>query len=94
MEIYHGASRENRYCLGAVLLDTDNPEKVLARSQGPIIAPEMYYELKGFFDNVVFTCGALYEDGKVKIYYGAADFCIAYSEISLADILKQLKLYN
>ena len=53
--------------------------------------PEMEYELKGFFENVVFSCGALYEENKVKIYYGAADTSIAYAEIDLDDILDHLK---
>ena len=91
MEIYHGTSKINRYCLGAVLLDATKPWKVIARSEKPIIEPEMDYELNGFFGNVIFTCGNLYEEGKVKIYYGAADTCIAYAEIKLKDILNQLK---
>lgn len=91
MEIYHGSSKINRYCLGAVLLDANEPWKIIARSEKPIIEPEKDYELKGFFGNVVFTCGVLYEEGKVKIYYGAADTCIAYAEITLKDILYQFK---
>lgn len=91
MEIYHGSSKINRYCLGAVLLDATEPWKVITRSEKPIIEPEMDYELNGFFGNVIFTCGNLYEEGKVKIYYGAADTCIAYAEIKLKDILNQLK---
>jgi predicted GH43/DUF377 family glycosyl hydrolase len=51
----------------------------------------MDYELNGFFGNVIFNCGNLYEEGKVKIYYGAADTCIAYAEVKLKDILYQLK---
>jgi len=91
IEIYHGSSKTNRYCLGAVLLDTNKPWKIIARSEKPIIEPEKDYELKGFFDNVVFTCGVLYEEDKVKIYYGAADTSIAYAEVKLSDILYQLK---
>jgi len=91
LEIYHGSSKDNRYCLGAVLLDAARPWKIIARSEMPIIEPEMDYELNGFFGNVIFTCGVLHEHGKVKIYYGAADTCIAYAEIGLGDILNQLK---
>jgi len=91
LEIYHGSSKVNRYCLGAVLLDADEPWKILARSRKPIIEPEMDYELNGLFGNVIFSCGVLYEEGKVKIYYGAADTCIAYAEVNLNDILYQLK---
>ena len=91
MEIYHGSSKINRYCLGAVLLDAEKPWKIMARSKKPIIEPEMDYELNGFFGNVIFCCGVLYEERKVKIYYGAADTCIAYAEVNLNDILYQLK---
>ena len=91
LEIYHGSSKSFRYCLGAVLLDINEPRKIISRSEEPLMEPEMDYELKGFFENVVFSCGALYEENKVKIYYGAADTSIAYAEIDLDDILDQLK---
>ncbi len=91
MEIYHGSSVSNRYCLGAVLLDAVEPWKIIARSEKPIIEPEMDYELNGFFGSVIFSCGVLYEKGRVKIYYGAADTCVAYAEIKIKDILNELK---
>ena len=90
LEIYHGASKDNRYCLGAVLLDSGIPSKIIARSEKPIMEPRTYYELNGYFGNVIFTCGVLYEEGSVKIYYGAADTFIAYAEIKLADILNHI----
>jgi len=91
LEIYHGASKANKYCLGAVLLDTAEPWRIIARSKKPIIEPEMDYELNGFFGNVIFSCGVLYEKGMLKIYYGAADTYIAYAEVKLKDILNELK---
>jgi predicted GH43/DUF377 family glycosyl hydrolase len=54
----------------------------------PLLEPETDYERQGFFGNVVFTCGALYEDGKARIYYGAADTCMAYAEVSIEDIFR------
>ncbi len=90
LEIYHGADRDNRYCLGAVLLDPDQPWIVKARSSSPIFEPRENYECDGFFGNVVFTCGALCENGTVKLYYGAADTSICYAELPLADILGTL----
>ena len=86
LEIYHGASRGNRYALAALLLDRDQPWKVLARSSKPILEPEAEYERVGFYGNVVFSCGALYEDGKVKIYYGAADTCMGLVEMGLDEM--------
>lgn len=91
LEIYHAADADNRYCLGAMLLDKDQPWKVLAKSDKPIVEPVDDYEVKGFFGNVVFCCGALFEEGKVKIYYGAADTCVAYAEFELDDVMKTLK---
>jgi beta-1,2-mannobiose phosphorylase / 1,2-beta-oligomannan phosphorylase len=86
LAIYHGANKNDRYSLAALLLDADDPGKVLARSNRPILEPEADYEVHGFFANVVFTCGVLYEDGIVKIYYGAADTSMAYAEMPIEDI--------
>ena len=57
LEIYHGANADHRYCLGALLLDKDDPAKVLARSTQPIMEPSAPYEETGFFGKVVFTNG-------------------------------------
>jgi len=91
LEIYHGADRNNRYCLGAVLLDLEQPWRVIARSREPILMPETDYEKEGFFGNVIFSCGALFENQKVKIYYGAADTSTCYAEVDVADILDAMK---
>jgi predicted GH43/DUF377 family glycosyl hydrolase len=91
VEIYHGADRDNRYCLGAVLLHTDEPWKIVARAKKPVFEPQADYEVEGFFGNVVFTCGLLCEENKLKIYYGAADTCICYAELSLQEVVEELK---
>lgn len=92
LEIYHGVDKNNRYCLGAVFLDRQEPWKVISRTEKPIFEPEADYELNGFFGNVVFTCGLLFENGKLKIYYGAADTLICYAELLLEEIIESLKL--
>jgi predicted GH43/DUF377 family glycosyl hydrolase len=90
LAIYHAANRADRYILAALLLDAQRPWQVLGRSAIPLLEPEQPYETHGFFPNVVFSCGALYEDGLVKVYYGAADTSIAYAEIPVQDILDTL----
>jgi len=90
LEIYHGADQNNRYCLGAILLDADRPWVVLARTEKPILEPQSCYEQNGFFGDVVFTCGLLCEDGMLKIYYGAADTTVCYAQIPLQDVLGSL----
>jgi len=73
-----------------VLLDANEPWKILARSEMPIIEPEADYEINGFFGNIIFSCGLLFEENKIRLYYGAADTFIAYAEISIEDVLKVL----
>jgi len=91
LEVYHGADRKGRYSLGAVLTDADKPWKIIARTAQPILEPQADYETKGFFSNVVFSCGLIYEQNKLRIYYGVADNSIAYAEIPLLDVLEALR---
>lgn len=90
LEIYHGATKENRYCLGALLLDLDDPSKVLARSKEPIMEPTADYELTGFFGNVIFTNGHYVEDDTIYMYYGASDEVICGATLSISEILASL----
>ena len=73
LEIYHAATVDDHYCLGALLLDREYPENALAKSPKPILAPQAPYEVHGFKNNVIFTCGAIAREDKLTIYYGAAD---------------------
>lgn len=90
LELYHGANEQNRYCLGAVLLDLANPAKVLARTKKPVMEPQESYELNGFFGSVVFTNGHIVEGDELTIYYGAADEFICGAKFSIREILTQL----
>jgi predicted GH43/DUF377 family glycosyl hydrolase len=90
VKIYHAADRSDRYCLGVFLLDLDNPSKIIAKSITPLMEPIEDYETKGFFGNVVFTCGCIVENGIVKIYYGAADDKVCRADISIEDIYTHL----
>ncbi len=83
--IYHGVEAKTwTYRLGYALLDKDHPEIVEARSDGPILEPAEDYEITNDSSNVafspssgtpnvVFSCGAIVSDGKLVLYYGAAD---------------------
>ena len=90
LEIYHG-SDDNAYYLGACLLDLEDPYKVIARSDEPILAPEEPYEKEGFYDNAVFSNGQIVRpDGTIWIYYGAADRVMAGCEITIDELLRSL----
>lgn len=74
-----------RYCAGIMLLDLEDPSKVIGMSKAPLLAPELSFEAdEGFRQNVIFPGGMILEDnGEVKIYYGASDTveCVATAHI-------------
>ena len=90
LAIYHGADEHSRYCLGALLLDRDDPARVLARSQEPIMEPTAPYERTGFFGNVVFTNGHVVDGDALTLYYGASDEVICGAHLSVQEILDSL----
>ena len=90
LEIYHGANADHRYCLGALLLDINDPSKVLARSSEPIMEPTQTYEQTGFFGNVVFTNGHYVTGDTINLYYGASDEVICGATLSISEILSTL----
>jgi beta-1,2-mannobiose phosphorylase / 1,2-beta-oligomannan phosphorylase len=92
LQIYHGVDVKQRYCLGALLMDFNDPIKILAKSKEPLLEPEADYEVNGFFGNVVFTCGALIENNTLKVYYGGADEVMALAEMSMNDLWKHLEI--
>lgn len=89
--IYHGATEENRYSLGAILLDLENPSIIIARSEEPIMEPIAEYERTGFFGEVIFTNGHIVKGDKIKMYYGAADEFVGLATLSIKEILKTLR---
>ena len=88
-----GLIEQHQYCLGAFLLDSKDPSKVIARTEQPIMVPTADYEKSGFFGNVVFTNGHIMDpDGDtVTIYYGASDEFVCGAHFSLNEIFSLLK---
>ena len=92
--IYHSADKKHRYHLTAMLLDLDDPQKVLMRSEKPLIEPTEAYEKIGFVNDVVFTCGLVQENNEVLVYYGACDERVALCKLSLPEIYLNLREVN
>ena len=84
---YHGVDQTNKYGLGIMFLDLEDPRKILYRSPQPIFEPQADYEKFGFIPNVVFTCGAVEKDNQYFIYYGAADEVIGVATIEKSLVL-------
>jgi beta-1,4-mannooligosaccharide/beta-1,4-mannosyl-N-acetylglucosamine phosphorylase len=83
---------KKRYTAGIMLLDLENPNKVIGIYKEPLIAPEVEYERDGFRNDVIFPGGMILEDnGEVKIYYGAADTVEALATAHVDDLVKLCK---
>ncbi|MDD3679298.1 MAG: hypothetical protein PHX72_00325 [Candidatus Shapirobacteria bacterium] len=80
-----------RYKVGAMLLDLDNPTKVLYRSRKPIIEPDQWYDNDGFKAGVVYPCGAVIISDTLFVYYGGADSYVCVATANLEQFLSQLK---
>lgn len=85
--LYHGISHHVKYRLGAALLDLKDPTRVLARTDEPILEPELPYEKFGEVPQVVFPCGTVVVDDTLFVYYGAADTVVGAAHIKLKEIL-------
>ncbi len=93
--LYHAtqASDPGRYKIGALLLDKSDPTRVLARSEGPLLSPDEYYE-NNWKPGVVYTCGAVVKDGQLMIYYGGGDQTISVAHAPIEQVLSSLTSYQ
>ncbi len=98
---YHGvettdpAVRAVTYRMGAMLLDRDDPQRILARSPEPLFWPEAYYERTGLYiPNVVFPTACVARGDELMLYYGACDTCIGLARASLSAVLQHLERHR
>lgn len=87
-------SPQRLFGIEAVLLDLEDPRKIIAKTNAPILTPEEYYERIGYVPNVIFPSGAMIKDDLIYLYYGAADTTCSLAFISLTDFLKKLLWVN
>jgi predicted GH43/DUF377 family glycosyl hydrolase len=105
LHIYHGVATHfqstNIYQAGVMLLNLNDPSKVIGRSRGNILEPREIYELVGQVPNVVFPSGMIVEkydnegfalpESEVKIYYGAADTVVGLATTTIQNLLRATK---
>ena len=92
IEHYFSSSENIRPQFGieAVLLDLENPHKIVGRTKGPILVPEEPYELSGHVSNIVFPSGALLKDKILTIYYGASDTTVCSARVHIDDLISSI----
>lgn len=83
----HAYDDDHVYRFGALLLDLDEPTRVVSRPKEPIFWPEELWELRGDVPNVVFSCANPVVDGTVFVYYGGGDHVIGLASCSLDELL-------
>lgn len=87
--LYHAMDHRDpgKYKVGAMLLDPNDPEKIIHRATEPILEPEARYENEGLKRGVVYVCGAVIKDGQLLVYYGASDQTLAVATAPVGAFL-------
>ena len=86
----HGVGPLRKYCIGAFLLDRDDPAKVIGRLREPLLKPNQN-EREGYVPNVVYTCGALLHRDQLIIPYGLADHATSIATVPLEEVLAAMR---
>lgn len=86
----HGVGPMRKYCMGAVLLDLNDPSKVIARLKRPLMSP-IEEERSGYVPNVVYSCGALIHRDMLVIPYGISDTTSGFAIVSMRELMGNLK---
>jgi predicted GH43/DUF377 family glycosyl hydrolase len=89
--LYHAVADDNRYRVGAMLLDLADPTRILARTPQPLYEPEAWYETDGIYPGITFPCGNVVIDGTLFVYYGGADQYCGVATCALDELLAYLR---
>ena len=82
----HGVGAMRKYALGCVLLDLEDPTKVIGRSREPVLTAEDA-DRSGYVPNVIYTCGALRVGERILIPYGISDSSVGFASVRIEDLL-------
>ncbi|MGD0500548.1 MAG: glycoside hydrolase family 130 protein [Bryobacteraceae bacterium] len=86
----HGVGPMRTYCIGAFLLDRDDPSQVIGRLREPLLKANRN-EREGYVPNVVYTCGALVHNGELIVPYGLADHATGFATVPVAEVLAAME---
>jgi predicted GH43/DUF377 family glycosyl hydrolase len=88
--ISHGVGPMRQYCIGAFLLDVDDPTKVIGRLREPLIKPNED-EREGYVPNVLYSCGSLIRERQLIVPYGISDYATTFATLSLDEVLTAME---
>lgn len=89
--LYHGVDAQSTYRVGALLMDLENPKKIIGRTKSFIMEPETYYEKYGLvIPNTIFPTANIIKDDLLYIYYGCCDTCIGLATVPISELLEAI----
>ncbi|MBL6763801.1 MAG: glycoside hydrolase family 130 protein [Verrucomicrobiae bacterium] len=86
----HGVGAMRKYCIGAFLLDLDDPSRVIGRLREPLLSPNEA-EREGYVPNVVYTCGAMLHGSELLIPYAMSDYAASFASVPLDEVLAAME---
>jgi len=86
----HGVGAMRKYCIGAILLDREDPSRVIGRLRDPLIKPESD-EREGYVPNVVYTCGGMIHSGKLILPYAVSDSATSFAVVPLDELIDAMQ---
>ncbi len=90
--IQHHAAPNRVFGIEAMLLDLNDPKKIIGKTHGPLLVPEEKYEKEGILPNIIFPSGALVQKDMLYVYYGATDTTLALATVNLTSLLEAMEL--
>ena len=86
----HGVGPMRQYCIGAILLDLENPSKIIARLEEPLLSPHEE-EREGYVPNVVYSCGAIIHNNELVIPYAMADVMSGLATVGVRELIHSMQ---
>ena len=86
----HGVGPMRQYSIGAILLDKDNPRKMIARLEQPLLTPNDE-EREGYVPNVVYSCGSLIHNNRLILPYAMSDITSGIASVDVDELLRSMK---
>lgn len=91
--ITHAVGPLRKYVLGAILLDLNNPSKIIKKLNKPLLSPNEE-EREGYVPNVVYSCGSMAHEGNLILPYAMSDSASTFATISINELLTKMEIYN
>ena len=85
----HGVGAMRRYCIGATLLDLEDPSKIIGQSEEPLLEPDAF-EREGYVPNVVYSCGGLLHNNRLVIPYAMSDSASSIATVNIDELVAEL----